>query len=94
MAKEYFKSVAVTSLTINKNVQMNACELPCGSVLKVQPADSEYKKNGLADLQCYGPGQSSNPNKVIEPASIPIVDTMIVAEDTSEDLDDFFASLA
>lgn len=74
---------------------MNACELPCGSVLKVQPADSEFKKkNMLAEVQCHGYGQSSNLNKKIKPTSIPMVDVIPVAEEVSEDLDDFFASLA
>ena len=61
-------------------------ELPCGSVLTVEPADMDYKKK-----------QSKQSDKVIEKTTLKNDEEDIVQSselvDEEDDLDDFFQSL-
>ncbi|CAB9520224.1 expressed unknown protein [Seminavis robusta] len=82
--------------------QMNGAELPCGSILQVQPADSNYQQQQQL-LSSYGPpktGDTSSSNANIRKAPPPdgSKDTETGAtkengDDDDEDLDDFFESL-
>lgn len=79
-------------------VQMNGAELPCGTVLKVEPADASYQQPKTSQ---YGPvgndEQQGNDNKQLQQGeSIIIAAGPTKTEDNEnedEDLDDFFESL-
>lgn len=87
------------------NQQVNGAELPCGSILGVQPADMSYKKNlnfGQSITQ-HNTGRIGETNVDAEESAPK--DTTVKNEATSvevsevkeakddDDLDDFFASL-
>ena len=52
-------SVAAFQLTI-PILKMNGAELPCGSVMKVEPADSSYRDRNLLLSKMYG--NTENPS--------------------------------
>jgi hypothetical protein len=65
---------------------MNGCELPCGTILRVEPADSSCGSSlhyGAAPVATEKPEEDT----VVEDK------TAWVGEDETEDLDGFFASL-
>ena len=68
---------------------MNGCELPCGTILRVEPADSS-----CGSSLHYG-SASAAPVATEKPEEDTVVEdkTAGVGEDETEDLDDFFASL-
>jgi hypothetical protein len=73
---------------------MNGAELPCGSVLHVEPASSNNAASGTTSQQShYGPAKSQaleRPHGEVEKDETPAADN---DDDDEEDLDDFFDSL-
>lgn len=78
---------------------MNGAELPCGTVIQVEPASSEYKE---VKHSHYGPQPSTQQQQQQEAATSTAVveatakekqDDEKKVEEATEDLDDFFASL-
>ena len=72
---------------------MNGAELPCGSVLSVEPADSSYTQ---PRLDFYGSGglaalvpRLDAPPPPLDPGPAVITDPM----EQDEELDDFFNSI-
>lgn len=71
---------------------MNGAELPCGSILRVQPADSSYSQSASK----YAPQLTTTGAVVTAAKRPPVVDDKEgdKKEDDDSDLDDFFDSLA
>ena len=83
-------------------VQMNGAELPCGTIIGVQPADVDYKTKAKNDdkfpSQRPPSPSSSGPSTNLPFEGINAVTTVSQDHDThkesdKDDLDDFFASL-
>ena len=85
---------------------MNGAELPCGSVLRVEPADPEYKQRPSGskeitsvnnDVGHYGPssGAPTEGEELETPKVNPSKENGVGGgeNETDEDLDDFFDSL-
>lgn len=74
--------------------QMNGAELPCGSILRVEPARSDYKPAAENDTGTghYGPADRETALLPANLSSLPPPQEEDQQDDT-EDLDDFFASL-
>ena len=72
---------------------MNGAELPCGSVLHVEPADPQYKQN--KSERSYGPSSGDTMKEESEaPAIKEAVDGGNDKDNSpADDLDDFFDSL-
>mmetsp|Transcript_6323 Transcript_6323/g.14280 ORF Transcript_6323/g.14280 Transcript_6323/m.14280 type:complete len:113 (-) Transcript_6323:144-482(-) len=73
----------------NAVIQMNGAELPCGTVIQVQPASSDYKKSSHSH---YGNGESEE-GKSTDPRETKGKTDVERVEEATADLDDFFASL-
>ena len=69
---------------------MNGTELPCGSVLKVQPADSSYNQERF-DLYKSPQLRMAESEPIDHPAKP--VDNDNNDNTNDDDLDDFFSSL-
>jgi hypothetical protein len=79
---------------------MDGVELPCGSIIKVEPADSAYKRNAdsfSASKADQNGHRFSNEHQVNYPRSevlgIQRDDDAGAADTVDDDLDDFFNSL-
>lgn len=66
---------------------MNGAELPCGRTMGVEPANMNYKKSTIADQKLVNPQSEEISNSVSGKGK------EVAANDTEEELDDFFASL-
>lgn len=71
---------------------MNGCQLPCGSIIQVQPADSTYDKNIASATSPTHKKQKET--AVVDEINPPPAPNDDQNEESMEDLDDFFASLA
>jgi hypothetical protein len=72
---------------------MNGAELPCGSILQVEPADPQYKKSqpGEAreeDVGHYGPSSCADTKLQ---SNVPAQED--IGHNSDDDLHDFFDSL-
>jgi len=90
VASHRYSSPPYPLLTVSA-IQMNGAELPCGTVIQVEPANSKYKD---AKASHYGP-QSAQLSQKEETESPSTQNTQKhdKKEEAPEDLDDFFASL-
>lgn len=70
---------------------MNGAELPCGAILQVQPADSNYEQK--QNNPCaHGPQTTSTLHGKVE-ASQDVKEGDAKDDDSTGDLEDFFESL-
>jgi hypothetical protein len=68
---------------------MNGAELPCGSVLRVEPADS----NGTLTLSQYGTEHDASGAQMLDISGEVCINEGKTTEEADEDLDSFFNSL-
>lgn len=76
---------------------MNGAELPCGSILRVEPADPQYTKSKTEEDREEGGGYYGPPSCVDRtdnksPSNTPSQEGS--GDSPGDDLDDFFDSLA